>query len=426
MSSPAFDLTRLFGTGLPEPSGRFTGFPAFNFIGGHNDPEHIPIEGLIEAAASVLRREGSRLAMYNLGRGPQGYPGLRDFVAEKAKRHRGIDCTGDDILITSGSGQGIDLVSRLLVDPGDTVILEEACYSGAINRFRRINAKIVGAPLDRHGMRIDALAEVLDGLQAKGVTPKCIYTIPTIQNPTGSILPLERRTALLKLARERGIAIFEDECYADLLWVRQAPPALYALAPDQVIHIGSFSKSLAPALRVGYCIASWPVLSRLIAMKTDGGTGALDQMIIAEYFARFFDRHVAHLSGVLEEKLDTMLEAVEREFGTAAETWRPEGGIFLWLKLPEHVDVTKLAKPAADAGIAFNPGPEWVCDPTTAKSSMRLCFALPSKQQIKAGVAALARICFEQTGVPARSANVTNVAHRPDLTYQSDGKNTPQ
>ena len=409
MSSPAFDLTRLFGTGLPEPSPRFAGFPAFNFIGGHNDPEQIPIEGLIAAAASVLRREGGRLAMYNLGLGPQGYPGLRDFLADKLKRHRGMDVGRDDIMITTGSGQGIDMVSRLLVDPGETVILEECCYAGAINRFKRIGAKIVGTKLDAHGICIDALTAKLDELKAQGVTPKCIYTIPTIQNPTGSILPLERRHALLALARERGIAIFEDECYADLLWVRAAPPSLYALAPEQVVHIGSFSKSLAPALRIGYCVASWAVLSRLLAMKTDGGTGALDQMIVAEYFSRSFDAHVGHLSAVLREKLDTMVEAVEREFGTSVEMWRPEGGIFLWLKLPDRVDVAKLVKPAAEAGIAFNPGPEWVCDPATAKSSMRLCFALPSKQEIRDGVAALARVCFEQTGIPVRSANVENV-----------------
>lgn len=410
MSSPAFDLTRLFGTGLPDPSPRFTGFPKFNFIGGHNDPEQMPIEGLIEAATSVLRREGASLAMYNLGKGPQGYPGLRAFLADKLKRHRGMAIGQDDVMITSGSGQGIDMVSRLLVDPGDTVILEEACYAGAINRFKRIGAKIVGAKLDEHGLRIDALADQLDGLKAQGVVPKCIYTIPTIQNPTGSILPLERRQALLALARERNIAIFEDECYADLLWVRDAPPSLYALAPDQVVHIGSFSKSLAPALRVGYAVGSWSVLSRLIAMKTDGGTGALDQMIIAEYFSKFFDQHVERLSQVLREKLDTMVEAVEREFGTVVELWKPEGGIFLWLKLPDQVDVTKLVKPAAEAGIVFNPGPEWVCDPSSAKSSMRLCFALPSKQQIKEGVAELARVCFEQTGIPVRSANVENRA----------------
>jgi 2-aminoadipate transaminase len=412
MSSAAFDLTSCFAEGLPDPAPRFGGFPKFNFIGGHNDPVQIPIEGLIEATASVLRREGSKLAMYNLAQGPQGYVGLREFVADKLKRHRGIAATRDDVLITTGSGQGIDIVSRLFINPGDTVILEEFCYAGAINRFKRIGANIIGVPLDEDGMRMDALASTLEGLKQKGVTPKYIYTIPTIQNPSGSILPLKRRQQMLALALQYGVPIFEDECYADLIWAGGAPPALYALAPKQVVHIGSFSKSLAPALRVGYAVAEWPVLSRMISSKTDSGTGALDQMIVAEYFTKSFDKHIGTLSGVLKGKLDTMVEAVEREFGTTADMWRPKGGIFLWLKLPDAVDVRKLVKPAADAGINFNPGPEWVCNPEPAKSYMRLCFALPSKEDIRAGVAALAQVCYEQTGIPVRSANVERAGAR--------------
>jgi 2-aminoadipate transaminase len=412
MSSAAFDLTSCFAEGLPDPAPRFGGFPKFNFIGGHNDPVQIPIEGLIEATASVLRREGSKLAMYNLAQGPQGYVGLREFVADKLKRHRGIAATRDDVLITTGSGQGIDIVSRLFINPGDTVILEEFCYAGAINRFKRIGANIIGVPLDEDGMRMDALASTLEGLKQKGVTPKYIYTIPTIQNPSGSILPLERRQQMLALALQYGVPIFEDECYADLIWAGGAPPALYALAPKQVVHIGSFSKSLAPALRVGYAVAEWPVLSRMMSSKTDSGTGALDQMIVAEYFTKSFDKHIGTLSGVLKGKLDTMVEAVEREFGTTADMWRPKGGIFLWLKLPDAVDVRKLVKPAADAGINFNPGPEWVCNPEPAKSYMRLCFALPSKEDIRAGVAALAQVCYEQTGIPVRSANVERAGAR--------------
>ncbi len=311
------------------------------------------------------------------------------------------------MLITTGSGQGIDIVNRLLLAPGDTVLVEEFSYAGAITKARKAGARVVGMPLDEDGIRPDALGNILADLKGKGVTPKYIYTIPTIQNPTGSILPLERRQALLTLARDYGVAVFEDECYADLLWQEvEAPPALYALDPAQVIHIGSFSKSLAPALRVGYAIAQWTVLSRMIACKSDSGTGALDQMIVAEYFTHHFAAHVTELSAGLNEKLATMQDALEREFGAAVETWRPRGGIFLWMKLPNSVDVRTLVKPAADRGIAFNPGPEWACDADAAASHLRLCFALPSKQQIREGVAALARVCWEQTGIPAQSANV--------------------
>ena len=160
---------------------------------------------------------------------------------------------------------------------------------------------------------------------------------------------------MLALARQYGVPIFEDECYADLVWAGSAPPSLYSMDPKQVVHIGSFSKTLAPALRVGYAVSEWPVLSRMIACKTDSGTGALDQMIVAEFSAST-STSMSGADRVLKEKLDCMVEAVEREFGTSAEMWKPEGGIFLWFKLPDSVDVRKLVKPAADAGIQFNPG----------------------------------------------------------------------
>ena len=406
------DYDRLFAKGTPAATPRFTGFPKYNFVGGHNDPTRIPVAALAEAAAAAINREGSQLALYNMGQGPLGHVGMRDLVADKLKRHRGVEITRDDVLITSGSLQGLDLVNDLLLEAGDTVIFEELSYGGAISRVKKRGVTVVPVALDADGMRMDALADALAALKAKGVTPKYIYTIPTIQNPTGSILPLDRRHRMLALAREYGVPIFEDECYADLIWagMSSTPPALYALDPAQVIHIGSFSKTLAPALRAAYAVAPWPVLSRLVSLKTDGGTGSVEQMLVAEYFGKHFDSHVTALTSVLDEKLRTMIEAVEREFGSAAELFVPKGGIFLWLKLPPEVDVTKLVQPAAKRGIQFNPGPEWAVDPASAKSQLRLCFALPSKEEIKAGVAEFARVCFEETGIPKQSGNVTHRA----------------
>jgi 2-aminoadipate transaminase len=410
MSAMTIDYSKLYSADLPAPAARWVPFPKYYFVGGNNDPEQIPIEGLIDAAASVLRREGSKLAIYNLGLGPQGYPGLRQFVADKCRRQRGIEASIEDVMITTGSGQGLDMISKLLVNPGDTVLTEEYCYQGALNRFRKLGAKLVGMKLDGDGIVIDALARQLAELKAQGITPKFIYTIPTIQNPTASILPLDRRQALLTLAREYNVAIFEDECYADLLWEGiEAPPALYALDPGCVIHLGSFSKSLAPALRLGYVIAGWEIMSRLLPLKGDSGTGALDQMVVAEYFSQNYNKHLGHLNGVLRDKLDAMTEAVAREFGSTAECWTPKGGIFLWIKLPADVDVRKLVKPAADAGIVFNPGPEWAVSADNSSNCLRLCFAMPSKQTIRDGVGELARVCYEQTGMPVRSGNVTRV-----------------
>lgn len=408
-TATAADFSHLYRKGVPAGAPRFTGFPKYNFIGGHNDPTRIPAETLADCAAAVLRREGTGLAMYNLGHGPLGHRGLREVVVDKLRRHRGVEVTPEDVLLTSGSLQGLDLVNALLLERGDTVLFEELSYGGAISRVRTIGCNVVPLPLDDEGIRIDALSNALDALKAKGVTPKYLYTIPTIQNPTGSILPLERREQLLALARAHGVPVFEDECYADLIWAgMQAPPALYAMDPAQVIHIGSFSKTLAPALRSAYAVAPWPVLSRLVSLKTDAGSASVEQMLVAEYFSKHFDSHVESLSAVLKEKLDVMIEAVEREFGSHAELFVPKGGIFLWLRLPEQVDVRTLVKPAAERGIAFNPGPEWAVEPEAAKSMLRLCFALPSKEEIREGVAAFARVCFEQTGIPPRSGNVVN------------------
>jgi 2-aminoadipate transaminase len=407
MPATGFAYSHLFAKDLPAPAARWAGFPKFNFIGGHNDPEHVPAAALATAAAAVLRREGADLALYN-PHGPQGFRGIREFVVGKVAG-RGIRCTPEEVLITSGSGQGLDLVNRVLLNRGDWVILEEFTYGGALTKLQRLGVNVVGAPLDEDGLRIDALERILDDLARKGSTPKFIYTIPTVQNPTGSIMPVERRSALLALAREHAVPIFEDECYADLVWHGDAPPAIYSMDPTQVIHVGSFSKTLSPALRLGYVVADWTVMSRLVGLKReiDSGTGALEQMVVAEYFSRNFAAHVGELTGVLQEKLDTMVEALEREFGTTVEKmWRPKGGIFLWIKLPDRVDVTSLVAPAAREGLVFNPGPEWSCNPGETKSHMRLCFALPSKDEIRDGIAALARVCYEETGVPERSANI--------------------
>src|SRR3954453_16877947 len=191
MSSTGFAYPDLMAKGLPAPAARWGGNARYNFIGGPNDRSLIPVEGLIQATADVLRREGADLAHYSLAQGPQGYLGLRQFVADKLARWRGISAGPDDVLITSGSGQAIDLINQVLLEPGDTVILEEFTYGGYLTKLRRIGVNIVGAPLDEDGIRVDALGQILADLKAKGTTPKYICPVPTIQNPTGSIMPLE-------------------------------------------------------------------------------------------------------------------------------------------------------------------------------------------------------------------------------------------
>jgi 2-aminoadipate transaminase len=403
----SFDFAPLLAAGLPPAAAKWNGFAKYSFVGGNNDPGHVPVDGLIAAMSAVLKREGTTLATYGLESGPLGYRPLREFLAQKLKRTAGITCTADEILITSGSLQALDLVNGILLNRGDTIITEAETYQGSLNRWTRLGVNAVGIPLDRDGMRMDALVAALEDLKRRGVRAKYIYTIPTVQNPTGTILPEARRLELLQLAEQHGVPIFEDDCYADLIWSDQRPPSIHAMSKHGgVIHIGSFSKSVAPALRVGYIVAHWALLSRMQAIKTDAGSGALEQMVLGEYCPAHFDAHVPELTRGLRKKLETLMDALNEQFGTAAEFDDPKGGIFLWVKLPDVVDTMRLYQAGLAAGVAINPGPEWSTDKNYAKSRIRLCFANPSHEAIRAGVATLAEVCRREFGVPDRIANV--------------------
>ncbi|HEX2827726.1 MAG TPA: PLP-dependent aminotransferase family protein [Burkholderiales bacterium] len=402
MDSARFDFAPLLPAGLPPAAARWTGRVKFDFTGGNNDPDRLPLEGLIDAANAVLKREGRTLSTYGLNSGPQGYRPLREFLTGKLKADAAIDCVPEDILITSGSLQALDLVNATLLEKGDTVLIEEDCYQGSINRLLRLGVTPIGIPLDQHGMRMDALASALEDLKSKGAKPKYIYTIPTVQNPTATILPVERRQEMLRLAQAHGVPIFEDDCYADLVWSGQRPPAIYAMSDrGGVIYIGSFSKSIAPALRVGYIVAPWDVMKHTLALKTDGGSGALEQMVLGEYCARNFAKHVPELRRGLRAKLETLMESLREHFGDAAEFSDAQGGIFLWVKLPDGVDAMKLYEHALAAGVAINPGPQWSVNKAHAASRLRLCFASPSHEEIHQGVAKLAEVCRREFGVNA-------------------------
>jgi 2-aminoadipate transaminase len=405
------DFAPLLAPGLPPPAAKWNGFPKYNFTGGHNDADQVPLDALLKAVNDVLSREGRTLATYGLESGPQGYRRLREFLAQKLKRSAGIVCAADEILITSGSLQALDLVNGILLARGDAVITEAETYQGALNRWTWLGATAVGIPLDGDGMRMDALAAALDDLKRKNIRPKYIYTVPTVQNPTGTILPQARRVEMLRLAEQHGVPIFEDDCYADLIWDGQRPPALHAMSRHGgVIHIGSFSKSIAPALRVGYIVADWSLIARMLAIKTDAGSGALEQMVLGEFCPAHFDTHVPELTRGLRKKLETLMDALNEQFGTAAEFEDPKGGIFLWVKLPDQVDTQKLYQAGLAAGVAINPGPEWTTDKAYGRSRTRLCFANPSHDAIRAGVAQLAEVCRREFGVPDRIANVQQKA----------------
>ena len=405
MTAKQFDYTDRFRPDLPPPAVKWTGFPKYNFVGGHNDAGSVPVEDLAAAANTVLKREGRTLSTYGLESGPLGYRPLREFIARKLAIDAGITCTIDEILITSGSLQGLDLVNQVLLSSGDSVIVEQMTYGGAITRLQRMGVNIVGVKVDDDGLSSAALKTALADLKRRGIRPKYIYTIPTVQNPTATVMSKARRTEILGLSEEYGVPVFEDECYADLVWQGARPQAMRGMSNDDgVIHIGSFSKSIAPALRIGYLVAGWPVMSRILAIKSDGGSGAVEQMILAEYCPAHFEAHVRTLRKTLRRKLDVMIESLRAQFGEAAEFDDPEGGIFLWVKLPDRVDTTRLTQLALQSGVSVNPGAEWMTDAGAGQKRIRLCFAHPSEQVIREGVARLAEVCRREFAVPAPGA----------------------
>lgn len=397
-----FDMTAALRPDLPDPTAPWTASPPYSFVGGHNDGASVPYSGLAEAAVNILRREGDALAAYNLGGSPQGYEPLRRFVCDSLGVRASTPVEPGEVLIVSGSLQALDLINQAFLRPGDTVIIEQATYGGMVTRLQQAGVSWVGVELDDQGIVPEHLAEVLDGLSADGITPRYLYTIPTVQNPTGSVMPIERRRQILDLVRQYGVPIFEDDCYADLVWDGERPPTFRALdAADadgggpgggQVIYCGSFSKSIAPALRVGYIVADPPVIRQLLALKTDAGTGALEQLALAEYAPANFDGHVDRLTGALQVKCRAMREAVIRHFPDDVTVSQPKGGIYVWLTFPEGVDTTTLVEPAAAAGIEFNPGAGWSADPAWGQRHLRLCFGHPDTETIEAGVARLAGV----------------------------------
>ena len=212
-----FDINDFMHSGALAPAIEWKGYPKYNFIGGHNDNDSIPLEGLKKSIEQVITKEGKTLAKYGLESGPQGYLPLRQFITKKLKNRASIDCKIKEVLVVSGSLQALDLVNQTLLKKGDTVIIEEENYGGTITRLNRLGVKMVGVPLEHDGMNIEALKDILEDLERKKIKPRYIYTIPTIQNPTGTIMSLEKRKSLLALSNQYGIPIFEDDCYADLI-----------------------------------------------------------------------------------------------------------------------------------------------------------------------------------------------------------------
>jgi 2-aminoadipate transaminase len=368
----------------------------FIFGAGNPDPGVFPSVDIGEAARRVLAKRGHELAHYPE---PHGLPELRAIAQERFERNHRMRPPLEDIVITSGANQGLHLCAQAFAKPGDAVIVEEFEYVGTLRIFRQLGLELVPAPLDDHGMRMDALAEVLDHQAAIGRLPAFIYTTASYQNPTGTTQPLERRQRLIELARMHRIRIVEDDTYGDISFEPLLEPAIYTLAePGEVMYIGSFSKILGPGLRLGFFIAPEPMRGTLMAWKLDGGTSMLSQLVAAEYLTDHLWEHIGEAAGAVKEKRNILLDALEGEFSTVPGMhWtHPDGGLFLWIKLPEQIDRDRLLELATARGITYATGQAFHALSQDIPY-LRLSFGWIKKEDIAEGVRILAECVREAT-----------------------------
>ncbi|HVL23058.1 MAG TPA: PLP-dependent aminotransferase family protein [Thermomicrobiales bacterium] len=383
--------TRVFGESI------WTGI--FNQFTKHPDPVYFG-DGSPAAEAFPLERlkEASQRAWddapASLGYGDQkGYPPLRELIAKRIAQ-RGITTTADEVLVTAGSTQAIDLACRAFLEPGDAVIVELPTFLGALEIFEMFETTIVGIPTDEHGMRMDALEAAL----VAHPEAKLIYTIPTFQNPSGTTLPLERRERMIELARRHTVAILEDDPYGELRYDGEVVPPLRAL-DDQVIHLGTFSKTIAPGVRTGFAIAPPEIYALMLAMRevTDISNDRIMMRTVYHTAVDFLDEHLVGARAIYRARRDAMLRALD-EHMPAGVTWsRPEGGFFVWITLPDSVDGKQLFDDAAEKGVIFFPG-EWFFPSRDLRHMIRLSFSTVPEDRIALGVERLGEAIRKHLG----------------------------
>ena len=361
-----------------------------NFAGGLPAPETFPVDAIRAACATVLA-EGSAVAKPSLQyASSEGLPELRQWVATELGK-QGAAVSPDQVLITTGSQQGLDLIAKVLIDTDSRLLAESPTYLGALQAFTPMQPAVESIESDSGGVCPSALREALQ----KGERPRFIYLLPNFQNPTGRTMDEARREAVIAVCREHGLPIVEDNPYGELWFDAPPPKPLLARWPEGVVYLGSFSKILAPGLRLGYVIAPPALYSKLLQAKqaADLHTPGFNQRVVVEVIKDgFLDQHVPTIRARYHAQRDAMLAALARELGpTGAEWTQPVGGMFVWVRLPERLNAQALLPKAVDAGMAFVPGAPFYAGEPDARA-LRLSFVTSTPEQIDKGMAALGRV----------------------------------
>ncbi len=374
-----------------------------SLVFGHPDASTLPVEDLCTAAGTVLHSPLSRLALaYGA---EQGAPVLIEYLVNKLNRGEGLNLTHDNLMVVAGSTAAVDMIARLYAGRDGVVLVEAPTYHDALHVFRDHGADLRGVPVDKEGLIVEALQVQLAALRQEGKAPRLLYTIPNFQNPTGVTLTTARREAILKLAREHRFLIVEDDVYRDLIFEGDVPPSFYALANGRgVLRIGSFSKILSPGLRVGWLIAEPEHIEQCVdcgVMQMGGGASPFAAHVVAEYCrAGHLEPHIVELRQVYRRRCEVTLQALAYHM-PAGVTWtHPRGGFFVWLTLPEGLQIGLLRETARAQGVLFVPGTGFFAK-GGGERNLRLAFSFVPPDEIERGVTILAQAIHARTSTSA-------------------------
>ena len=373
---------------------KYSGTPGMvSFAAGNPASETFPTETILNIATQVLETEPSSVLQYSVS---EGYPPLRAEVKRWLDDDYGISSDGYDLLITSGAQQSLDLITKVLCNRGDVILAERPSFVGALNCFRSYGVKLYDVPMEPDGMVLAVLEE-----QIIAHKPKFLYVIPNFQNPTGYTTSLEKRRGILEICKKYNVPIVEDNPYGDLRFAGEAVPSIKSLdnGGNQVIYLGSFSKILAPGIRVGYVLAPKEIFGALTVGKqcTDVHTTALSQVICHRFLTETdMKAHVEKLCNVYRRKANLMMDQIKQKCGDKLQFVPVEGGLFLWATLPRHIDMMAFCEEAVKRGVAMVPGNALFCDDSAPCSSVRLNYSTPSDEDIVKGVDIIATLLKEK------------------------------
>ncbi len=364
------------------------------FSGGYPDPSSLPIQDLVESTRIALERDGEWALAYAFG---SGVPELVTQLREKLARNQGIQAGVENILITNGSSQALALIFELFLNPGDVLIAEAPWFMGAIWRAKALGADIREVPLDDEGIIIEELERTLEQVAAEGKRAKLLYCVPTFQNPSGITYSAARRKQLVALAQRHGLPILEDDAYFDLRFDGEQVPTMYSL-DDQglVMYCGTFSKTMAAGMRLGWCVAAPNIIARLTGLKSDSGSNAFTSHVAAQFCGSgALQEHISELRPLYKHRRDVMLAALEEHMPEGTTWTTPAGGFFIWLTLPEGVTCAPLAEAAMKKGVGVSQGVMFFAN-GGGERNVRLSYSFNDDDEIRKGITILGDLVREQ------------------------------